>query len=271
MDLTRRPPRRVEPSAKHTSIPCITNSSWIGASKHDPPKQSKPRHSLPLPPKVMPTPIPQASDTSTSSTCAQLFYTSLPKKSLSPRIYSFQDDHLKLYRPAPPWSTLNERLSQEETAAMKRQEQHTRIIPPEEEIARVDMSNTKATLVKQQLEKWALAQSQLRRDDKERVVDVGVMNAETSLLSRNPFRRQQEKGVMKTLQPLIPISTVRVPILTPHARKVASAREEIDCGLKRKRIATEEQEDEADLMVKPVPISKKVTTSVTTSSGKNAS
>ena len=159
----------------------------------------------------------------------------------------------------------------EETAAMERQEQHTRTIPPEE-LARVDISGAKATLVKQQLDEWALAQAQMRRDEKEKPVDVCVMDAETSLLSRNPFRRQQE--VTKTSKPLMPISTVKVPILTPQIRKATLAREEMEGGLnlKRKRIAAEVQEqreelDEADLKIKPGPRPKTVTSSTKETTG----
>ena len=299
-DLTRRPSRRaVESSAKHIpstfrntritnpsrrivepsarQIPSasrITNSSWIGASRHDPPKQIKSRHSLPLPSNAPLAPNPQANGT--LSTPSQSFYNPLPKKSsslLSLRTRSFHGDHLKLYRPAPPWSTLKERLAQmrvEETAAMKRQERPSRIIPPEEEIARVDMSSTKATLVKQQLDEWALAQAQMHRNEKEKVANAHVMVAETDFLSRNPFRRQQ--GVAKSLKPLIPISTVKVPNLTPQVRKAAMARNVTESGLnlkrKRKRVEKEEQEDEANLTVKSSrPKQKSVTTSVMTSSG----
>ena len=266
-DLTRRPPKRIiQSSAKYTSstfritdysrrvaesssrhIPLasrITNSSWIGASK----QQNKARHSLPLPANVPLTLNPQANIT--SSTSSQSFYNPLPKKSSSllRRARSFHDDHLKLYRPAPPWSTLSEHLAQvsmEETAAMKRQERPSRIIPPDEEIARVDMSNTKATLVKQQLDEWALAQAQMHRDNEEKVANAGIKDAETNLLSRNPFRRQQQQGVAKSLKPLKPISTVKVPNLTPQVRKAALAREVKESGLnlkrKRKRFETEEQ------------------------------
>jgi hypothetical protein len=154
----------------------------------------------------------------------------------------------------------------EETAAMKRQERPSRIIPPEEELARVDMSSTKATLVKQQLDEWALAQAQMHRDEKEKVANARVMDAETNLLSRNPFRRQQQQGVTKSLKPLIPISTVKVPNLTPQIRKAALAREETE-NLKRKRIETKRQEDKANLTVKSSePKRKNVTTSVMTSS-----
>lgn len=154
----------------------------------------------------------------------------------------------------------------EETAAMKRQERPSRIIPSEEEVARVDMSSTKAALVKQQLDEWALAQAQIHRDEKEKAVNARVMDAETNLLSRNPFRRQQQQGVMKSLKPLIPISTVKVPNLTPQVRKAALARERTESGLnlKRKRI---EQEDGANLTAKTSGSKQKnVTTSVMTSS-----
>lgn len=296
-DLIRRPPRRVESSAKYTPstfritdysrravesssrhIPLasrITNFSWIGASKHDPPKQNTSRHSLPLSANAPLTLIPQARIT--SSTSSQSFYNPLPKKSSSLllRARSSHDDHLKLYRSAPPWSTLNERLAQirvEETAAMKRQERPSRIIPPEEEIARVDMSSTKVTLVKQQLDEWALAQAHMHRDKEEKVANTGVKEAETNLLSRNPFRRQQPQGVTKTLKPLKPISTVKVPNLTPQVRKAALAREKRESGLnlkrKRKRDETEEQEDEANLTVKSSGRKlKNVTASVTTNPG----
>ena len=160
----------------------------------------------------------------------------------------------------------------EETAAMKRQERPSRIIFPEEEIARVDMSSTKATLVKQQLGEWALVQAQMHRNEKEKVENARVMDAETNLLSRNPFRRQQQQGVTKSLKPLIPISTVKVPNLTPQIRNAVMARNETESGLnlkrKRKRIEKEEQEDEANLTVKSSrPKQKSVTTSVMTSSG----
>ena len=124
------------------------------------------------------------------------------------------------------------------------------------------MSNTKATLVKQQLDKWASAQVQMRRSGKEKTADVLVVDAETSLLSRNPFRRQQPQGMTKTSRPLIPISTVKAPILTSRIRKAALAREETEGGLnlKRKRIETE-QEDETDLTVESSgPNQKTVTT-----------
>ena len=132
------------------------------------------------------------------------------------------------------------------------------------------MSNTKATLVKQQLDEWALAQAQMHRDEKEKVANA---RAETNLLSRNPFRRQQPQGVTKPLKPLKPISTVKVPDLTPQVRKAALAREERESGLnlkrKRKRIETEEQEDEANLnlTVKSGGRKKNVSASVMTSAG----
>lgn len=110
------------------------------------------------------------------------------------------------------------------------------------------MSNTKAALVKQQLDEWALAQAQMHRDEKEMVANAHV---ETNLLSRNPFRRQQQQGVTKSLKP---ISTVKVPNLTPQVRKAALAREERESGMNRKRkrksSETEEQEDEVNLTVK---------------------
>ena len=154
----------------------------------------------------------------------------------------------------------------EETAAMKRQEQPSRIIPPEEEIARVDMSSTKATLVKQQLDEWALAQTKMHSDEKEMAANARAMDAETSFLSRNPFRRQQLQGVTKSLKPLKPISTVKVPNLTPQVRKAALVREEMErLKLKRKkRVETEEQEDEANKSSRLKP--KNVTASVMTSS-----
>ena len=285
-DRTRRPPRRavessafritdyssrvVQPSSRHIPLASrITNSSWIGTATHDPPS----RHSLP-PPADAPL-ILDSQANITSSTSSQSFYNPLPKRSSSllRRARSFHDDHLKLYRPAPPWSALNEHLTRvrmEETAAMKRQERPSRIIPPEEEIAKVDMSNTKATLVKQQLDEWALAQAQMHRDEKEKVANA---RAETNLLSRNPFRRQQPQGVTKPLKPLKPISTVKVPDLTPQVRKAALAREERESGLnlkrKRKRIETEEQEDEANLnlTVKSGGRKKNVSASVMTSAG----
>ena len=158
----------------------------------------------------------------------------------------------------------------EETAAMKRQERPSRIIPPEEETARVDMSNTKAALVKQQLDEWSSAQAQMHRDEKEKVANARVMDAETNLLSRNPFRRQQQQGVTKSLKPLKPISTVKVPSLTPQVRKAALAREDKVSGLnlKRKRIEAEEQDDEANLTLKSSGRKQKnVTASAMTSSG----
>jgi hypothetical protein len=272
--ITDYPRRVVESSSRYISLASrITNSSWIGASKSDLPKQNKSRHSLPLPGNAPLTLNPQANIT--SSTSSQSFYNPPPKKSSSVlRARSFHDDHLRLFRPAPPWSTLNEHLAQvrvEETAAMKRQERPSRIIPPEEEIARVDMSNTKATLVKQQLDEWALAQAQMHRDKEEKVANAGVKDAET-ILSRNPFRRQQQQGVTKSLKQLKPISTVKVPNLTPQVRKAALAREEKESGLKlkrkRKRVETEEQEDEVNLTVKSCGRKQKnVTASVMTSSG----
>lgn len=132
------------------------------------------------------------------------------------------------------------------------------------------MSSTKATLVKRQLDEWALSQAQMHRDEKERVANAGVMDAETNLLSRNPFRRQQQQGVTKSLKPLKPISTVKVPNLTPQVRKAALAREETESGLnlkrkKRKRIETEEQ---TNLTVKSSrPKQKNVTASVMTNLG----
>jgi hypothetical protein len=157
----------------------------------------------------------------------------------------------------------------EETVAMKRQERPSRIIPPEEEIARVDMSSTKATLVKQQLDEWALAQAQMHMDGKEKVANSRIMDAETNLLSRNPFRRQQQQGATKSLKPLKPISTVKVPNLTPQVRKAALVREETESGLnlkRKKRIETEEQQ--ANLTVKSSGRKQKnVTASVMTSSG----
>ena len=244
--LTRRPPRPVESLVEKYIPPTshITRSSWIG--KIDPPKQIKPRHSLPLPSKAPPASTPRANDASSIST--KSFYNpppppkrtaSLPSQTRS----SDNNQSLKLYRPAPPWSTLNDHLTQvqmEETAAIERQEQYTRNIPPEEEIARIDMSSTKATLMKRQLDEWTLAQTQMRMGEKEKT-DVRVVNGETSLLSRNAFRRQQ--GATK---PLKPISTVKVPILTPQVRKAALAREEI-VNLKRKWITAEEQEDGEEL------------------------
>ena len=293
-DLTRRPPRRVvessakytpwtsritdssrrvvESSLRHNALASrITNSSWIGASKHEAPKQNISRHSLPLPDNVPLRLSPQANGT--SSTSSQSFYNPLPKRSSSLllRARSYHDDHLKLYRPAPPWSTLNEHMAQirvEETAAMIRQERSSRIIPPEEEIAKVDMSSTKATLVKQQLDEWALAQTQAHRDEKEKVANAGIMDTEANLLSRNPFRRQQQQGVKKSLKLLKPISTVKVPNLTPQVRKAALAREEKESELnlkrKRKRFETVEQEDEGKSSGCK---QKNVTASVMTSSG----
>ena len=145
---------------------------------------------------------------------------------------------------------------------MKRQERRSRIIPPEEEIASVDMSSAKATLVKQQLDEWALAQAQMHKDEKEKVASARVMDAETNLLSRNPFRRQQQHAT-KSLKPLKPISTVKVPNLTPQVRKAALAREETESELKRKkkRIETEEQ---TNLTVKSIGRKQK---NVTASSG----
>lgn len=113
------------------------------------------------------------------------------------------------------------------------------------------MSSTKATLVKQQLDEWASAQARIHRDEKEKVANTCVMDAETNLLSRNPFRRQQQQRVTK---PLKPISTVKVPNLTPQIGKVALARDETEGRLKlkrmKKRIETEEQADEPNLTVK---------------------
>jgi len=157
----------------------------------------------------------------------------------------------------------------EETAAMKRQERPSRIIPPEEEIAKVDMSSTKATLVKQQIDEWASARAQV---EKEKVTNTCVMDAETNLLSRNPFRRQQQQGVTKSLKPLKPISTVKVPNLTPQLRKVALERDETESRLSlkkrtKKRIETEEQEDEANVTVKSSGRKQKNVASVMTSSG----
>ena len=130
------------------------------------------------------------------------------------------------------------------------------------------MSSTKATLVRQQLDEWASTQAQIHGDAKEKAANVRVMDAETNLLSRNPFRRQQRQGVTKSLKPLKPISTVKVPNLTPQVRKAALAREERESGLnlKRKtRIETEEQDDEA---VKSSRLKQKnVAASVMTSSG----
>jgi hypothetical protein len=156
----------------------------------------------------------------------------------------------------------------EERAAMKRQERSSRIIPPEEEIARVDMANAKATLVKQQLDEWVLVQAQVQRDEKEKAANAGVMDVEMNLLSRNPFRRQQQQGVTKTSKPLKPISTVKVPNLTPQVRKAALAREERESGLNLKR-KRNETEDEVDLAVKSIGRKQKksVTASVMTSSG----
>ena len=129
------------------------------------------------------------------------------------------------------------------------------------------MSSTKATLVKQQLDEWALAQAQMHRDEKEKATNVRVMDAETNLLSRNPFRRQQQQEVTKSLKPLIPISTVKVPNLTPQLRQAALARES-GLDLKRKRSETEKQEDRANLTVKSSrPKQKNITTSGKTSSG----
>lgn len=70
------------------------------------------------------------------------------------------------------------------------------------------MSNTKATLVKRQLDEWALTQAHMRK----------VVDTETSLLSWNPF---QQPGETKTLKPLRPISTAKVSILTPQDKKAA--------------------------------------------------
>ena len=64
--------------------------------------------------------------------------TPLYQKYPLPYSHSGRDDDLKCYRPAPPWSTLNEHLSQvqvEEIAATERHEQRTCTIPSEEEIA----------------------------------------------------------------------------------------------------------------------------------------
>ena len=173
-DLAHRHARIIEPLEKRTpSTSRITNSSWIGTFKNDPPNQIKSRYPSPLPSNIPLKPIPQANNA--SSVSAKSFYSSLPKKTLLPfRPHSLHDgeDHLKLYRPAPPWSTLNEHLTQvqvEETAAIERLNQHRRTIPPEDVIARVDMSSTKATLIKRQLDEWTLAQTQIRRDEK---VDV---------------------------------------------------------------------------------------------------
>jgi hypothetical protein len=132
------------------------------------------------------------------------------------------------------------------------------------------MSSTKATLLKRQLNEWASAQAKMRRNEKEKIPDMRVVDAETSPLSRNPFRRQQQQRVTKTSKPLIPISTVKVPILTPQVEKAALAREERESGLnlKRKRSETEEQGDETGLTVKSGGLKQKnVTISATTSSG----
>lgn len=132
------------------------------------------------------------------------------------------------------------------------------------------MSSTKATFLKRQLNEWASAQAQMRRNEKEKIPDVRVIDAETCLLSRNPFRRQQQQRVTKTLKPLIPISTVKVPILTPRVEKAPLAREEKESGLnsKRKRVETEEEGDETDLTVKSGGLKQKnVTISATTGSG----
>lgn len=127
------------------------------------------------------------------------------------------------------------------------------------------MSSAKATLMKQQLDEWASAQAEIRRNEKEKTANVRKMNAETSLLSRNPFRRQQQQGVTNSSRPLILISTVEVPILTPQVRKAVLAREEKGGGLnlKRKRVETKEQEEETDLTVKSGRAKQK---NVTTSS-----
>ena len=111
------------------------------------------------------------------------------------------------------------------------------------------MSNTKATLVKRQLDEWALTQAHMRK----------VVDTETSLLSWNPF---QQPGETKTLKPLRPISTAKVSILTPQDRKAALTREH-----------EEEEGGAGNLTVKSEP---KLKRSVTTSSrgfnwSKNAS
>lgn len=107
--------------------------------------------------------------------------------------------------------------------------------------------------MKQQVYEWALAQGQMHRDKEEKVANAGVKDAETNLLSRNPFRRQQQQGMSKSLKPLKPISTVKVPNLTLQVRKAALAREERESDLnlkrKRKRVETEEQEEEVNLTI----------------------
>lgn len=107
-------------------------------------------------------------------------------------------------------------------------------------MAQIDMSSAKAMLAKQQLDEWALAQSQVHR--KKTTLD---MSTESKPLSRNPFRKQELTKVLK------PLTTFKVPILTPEVRKAALARERMVDGLnlKRKTIAVEEDKDKVDLMV----------------------
>lgn len=104
-------------------------------------------------------------------------------------------------------------------------------------MAQIDMSSAKAMLAKQQLDEWALAQSQVHR--KKTTLD---MSTESKPLSRNPFRKQELTKVLK------PLTTFKVPILTPEVRKAALARERMVDRL-NKTIAVEEDKDKVDLMV----------------------